>query len=173
MTDEELERLARAASPGPWGAGDGNYPGSAVRSYGDDICETADKVENEVGARRSAADAAFIAAFNPSTALALLERVRKAEAVASESAEWARALEVRIDSWRELHKEVEARAKKAEANVTLLAQQVVDALNDCNHGGGGTPVGCAGCEPMLAALREAGVEVEGVAKTWPYWRLKP
>lgn len=60
-----------------------------------------------------------------------------------------------------------------DARVTLLAQQVVDALNDCNHGGGGTPVGCASCEPMLAALREAGVELDDMATSWPYWRLKP
>lgn len=160
MTDEELERLARAATAGPWEANP--YDRRLVESKADDL-----------GSMKRRCDGEFIAAFNPSAALALLERVRKAEAVASESAEWARALEVRIDSWRELHKEVEARAKKAEANVTLLAQQVVDALNDCNHGGGGTPVGCAACEPMLAALRKAGVELEDMATSWPYWRLKP
>lgn len=61
----------------------------------------------------------------------------------------------------------------SDARVTLLAQQVVDALNECNHGGSGTPVGCAACEPMLAALRKAGVELDDMATSWPYWRLKP
>lgn len=46
---------------------------------------------------------------------ALQGRTEKAESDVSGAAEWARALEVRLDSWRELHKEVEARAKKAEA----------------------------------------------------------
>lgn len=67
---------------------------------------------------------------------------------------------------------MEGAASPPDARVTLLARQVLDALNECDHGGDGTPVGCAGCEPMLAALRDAGVEVEGMAKTWPYWRLK-
>lgn len=63
-------------------------------------------------------------------------------------------------------------APTADARVALLAQQVVDALNECDHGGGGTPVGCAACEPMLAAMRKAGVELEDMATSWPYWRLR-
>lgn len=80
MTDEELERKIRAATPGPWGTGDGNYPGSAVRSDTGDVCETAEKVENTVGAQRAAADADFIAALDPVAALALLNRARASEA---------------------------------------------------------------------------------------------
>lgn len=59
-----------------------------------------------------------------------------------------------------------------ESRVTLLTQQVVDVLNDCDHGGGGSPAGCVRCESMLAVLREAGVEVARVSDVWPYWRLK-
>lgn len=64
-----------------------------------------------------------------------------------------------------------------DARVTLLARQAVDAVNDCHHcgGGGGSQSTCTGCKSMLAALKEAGVEVEPTGKEvlWPYWRLKP
>lgn len=66
-------------------------------------------------------------------------------------------------------------ASTADVRVALLANQVLDALNNCDHCGNGSPTACGGCEPMLAALREAGVEVERVAGEvhWPIWRLKP
>lgn len=99
MTDGELERLARAATAGPWEANP--YDQRLVESKVDDL-----------GSMRRRSDGEFIAAFNPSTALALLERVRRAEAAVSESAEWARALEVRIGSWRELTKKAEERAER-------------------------------------------------------------
>lgn len=72
---------------------------------------------------------------------------------------------------------MEGAASPPDARVTLLARQVVDAINDCHHcgGGGGSQSTCTGCKSMLAALKEAGVEVEPTGKEvlWPYWRLKP
>ena len=72
---------------------------------------------------------------------------------------------------------MEGVASPSDTRVTLLARQVVDAVNDCHHcgGGGGSQSTCTGCKSMLAALKEAGVEVEPTGKEvlWPYWRLKP
>lgn len=72
MTDDELEQVARAATPGPWEANP--YDARLVESKVDDL-----------GSMKRRRDGAFIAAFNPATALALLERVRKAEAVVTEA----------------------------------------------------------------------------------------
>lgn len=283
MTDEELERLARAATAGPWAAGDvtDRHVVSGVETY---VAFTAVLDEWRNATAQQEADAAF----NPSAALVLPERVRKAEdlvrgmkyvaglelpptpaeeqlariaatleyegpvegvadavkrsydtgmslymkvmdakklaeaalacdhgaaehvrAVAEayrQGAEWMRekaaqrletsAAEHRAakatatpdahETWEQtaltLEREAmairdlplpEGSVASADARVALLAQQVVDALNDCNHGGGGTPVGCAGCELMLAALAEAGIGVEPTGEPiWPYWRLK-
>ena len=168
MTDKELERLARAATAGPWTAGsdkgscwvESSQAGQTVALWDDNISPpTAAEV----------ADARFIAAFNPATALALLERVRKAEA----------ALLCEHGAEREYcaashNAAVDEAKRSADGSVALLARQVVDTLNNCDHCGAGRPSACAGCQPMLAALREAGIEVEPTGEPiWPYWRLKP
>lgn len=110
MTDEELERLARAATPGPWHPWCDHQPSldwlcndkdgldivtlagaGSERGAWPDVCVASLQVmrthEEEQSLTTSpgnkaavAANARFIAAFNPATALALLERVRKAEA---------------------------------------------------------------------------------------------
>jgi len=79
MNIDELEKIARAATEGPWEV-EVDPPlydcGETfnVTSVGDDV---ADGVKAE--------DAAHIAAFNPQTALELIERMRRAEAAAAEA----------------------------------------------------------------------------------------
>ena len=66
---DALEELAKAATPGPWRA-------NRSTAYGYAVVETPDV---EVAAELDAGDAAFIAAADPSTVLALIARVREAE----------------------------------------------------------------------------------------------
>src|SRR5690606_33829547 len=91
---DDLERKARAASPGPWWRctccsmlyrHDGETDGA--RDY---IAE-ARGLKN-----RSAANADYIAAMNPAVALELIERVRRAEARASAWKRLAKRLRARV-----------------------------------------------------------------------------
>lgn len=72
---DELERLAKAATPGPWYAGEKNrwqlHDGRFIRTS-HDHSGTAMVVSG-------GGDADFIAAANPETVLALVERVRALE----------------------------------------------------------------------------------------------
>lgn len=80
---DALEKLAREATPGPWeieyGTGDdeGEVYGLRAR-LGERLIETDTGIYPP---RRR--DAAFIAAANPSTVLALVARVRELEAIAA------------------------------------------------------------------------------------------
>jgi hypothetical protein len=65
---DDLERLAKAATPGPWDAG--TCEGEV---WSDKLLVVWDALPN---------DAAYIAAANPPTILALIARLRAAEAVA-------------------------------------------------------------------------------------------
>lgn len=80
MTDEELEKVARAATPGPW-----EYDGHRIQGVEAVPVDWADEPQkpsviwDPFRFDRPDEDRLYIAAFNPATALALLERVRKAE----------------------------------------------------------------------------------------------
>lgn len=83
MTDEELERLARTATPGPWEVdGSISVMGDVTPETWEEVCITGDFMGSDDGDKKAQneANARYIAAFNPVTTLALLERVRKAEA---------------------------------------------------------------------------------------------
>lgn len=74
MTSEqldELERLARAATPGPWEAFDNHIVRPAVGAV---EVDTGNPMIGD-----SSNDTAYIAATNPKTVLALIERVRELE----------------------------------------------------------------------------------------------
>ena len=86
MTDlQELKRLALAATPGPWQsayAGCGTKAGFKVTEYfvrrpGDDFAIAADIVDPDM--EPSSANADYIAASDPQTILALIDRVERAE----------------------------------------------------------------------------------------------
>ena len=79
-TDDELRRLAEAATPGPWhfglkvvGRTDDAHVDAWVCALGGGICEMS-------GMRGIEVNAAFIAAANPAAILTLLNRLRDAEA---------------------------------------------------------------------------------------------
>jgi hypothetical protein len=76
-----LERLAKAATPGPWRNG-------ADPCHFDSPEVTDDKTFSYYV--KTDADAAFIAALSPSTALALIAHIRKLEAVAEAARKFAR-----------------------------------------------------------------------------------
>jgi hypothetical protein len=85
-TDDELRRLAEAATPGPWhfglkvvGRTDDAHVDAWVCALGGGICEMS-------GMRGIEVNAAFIAAANPAAVLALLDRLRGAEARGMERA---------------------------------------------------------------------------------------
>lgn len=72
----ELRRIAEAATPGPWGA---------------DCCRAANMVYangGHIGVDATEVDAQHIAAFDPPTVLALLDRLERAEAAATPATEW-------------------------------------------------------------------------------------
>ena len=81
MTDEDLEKVARAATPGPWEYERGGYI-QGVTPVPVDWADEPHKpvVINDPNVFDRPEDKAFIIAFDPATALALLERIRKAEA---------------------------------------------------------------------------------------------
>lgn len=74
---DELERLARAATPGPWESDSAGI--WTARKYGFDGTSTASLVAMMAGVAYDDNDRRFIAAVNPSVVLALIERLRKAE----------------------------------------------------------------------------------------------
>ncbi len=85
-TDDELRRLAEAATPGPWhfglkvvGRTDDAHVDAWVCALGGGICEMS-------GMRGIEVNAAFIAAANPEAILALMDRLRDAEARGMERA---------------------------------------------------------------------------------------
>ena len=84
MTDfDELERLARAATPGPWEMSPGPVAPSCVYAsdeptLGDVVC-AAPVPECKVSLTAWPANAAFIAAANPTAVLELLDRVAELE----------------------------------------------------------------------------------------------
>lgn len=111
---DELERLAKAATPGPWIFVNVGYTFSQSAQY---------SIEPSPGVsvwEHNRKDADYIAAANPATVLALIARVRKAEARGVvHDAEWTRQMvasaeqfraeaEAERDEWR-------ARAERAEA----------------------------------------------------------
>lgn len=83
MTDADLREIAEKATPGEWSV-DGGWAAGAHIHVGDRFGDKFTEVawlrsymlipDNEVKA-----NAAFIAAFNPATALALLDRLERAE----------------------------------------------------------------------------------------------
>lgn len=84
---DELRRLAKAATPGPWHTPDSRRLGGAISAMIDGRdCQVA-SVDGQAAmfdhraeaATIALANAAFIAAANPATVLALLERVERAE----------------------------------------------------------------------------------------------
>lgn len=78
---DTLEATANAATPGPWIAGCPHpfTPGAQVKLYGPNW--TPIRIEESSGRYvRPTRDAAYIATFDPPTALALIARVREAEA---------------------------------------------------------------------------------------------
>lgn len=74
MTIDELRKVAETATPGPW----------VYVWYGhrDDGMWDTDTHDENIGAASSEADAAHVAAFDPPTVLALLDRLAAAEEVA-------------------------------------------------------------------------------------------
>lgn len=73
-SNEELRKLALAATPGPWGNQNGDIaPPSDDGNMGYWIAHLEDCGPNWK------TNAAFIAAFNPSTALALVDQVERLE----------------------------------------------------------------------------------------------
>lgn len=81
-TDAELIELAKAATPGPWCA-----VGSVVCEiieHGSNAFDEEPTAELSKLADTNESDAAFIAAFNPETALSLLSRIAAREAVNKE-----------------------------------------------------------------------------------------
>lgn len=88
---EELERLAKAATPGPWEASDyGSYDGQSEAWYVDTTSKQADIYSDEGGiaanhwdADRGKHDMQFVAAANPATILALTAEVRRLRAALS------------------------------------------------------------------------------------------
>lgn len=80
MTDDldELERLARAATPGPW-----EDDNSVVKTERGTICYAHHSYEEEGWQAEN--NASLIAAANPATILSLIHRVREAEDRADKS----------------------------------------------------------------------------------------
>lgn len=82
---DELRKLAEAATPGPWSADHNGNPRNYEDWYGATLLSApysqgqANLARNLGSIDESAADAEFIAAANPATVLALIERVRETE----------------------------------------------------------------------------------------------
>ena len=80
---DELERLAKEATPGPWFVSD-EYTGIVVDSNDIRVASTyADKPYDVI-------DGKFIAAFNPAVAAELIRRLREAERDAEKEDEHGR-----------------------------------------------------------------------------------
>ena len=93
MTDAELREMAEKATPGPWSvfvddSGTGEWTGWPLSIYADGIPDKnivrpggiwPYSWDAKTSIYEANANAAFIAAFNPATALALLARLERAE----------------------------------------------------------------------------------------------
>lgn len=79
MNDQELRRLAEAATPGPWGAPNPDWPEKVMPIYGHGfggMDPIAWAVWPDFDRRK--ADAAYIAAVSPDVILGLLDRLAAA-----------------------------------------------------------------------------------------------
>ena len=141
---DDLERKARAASPGPWWRctccsmlyrHDGETDGA--RDY---IAE-ARGLKN-----RSAANSDYIAAMNPAVALELIERVRRAEARASAWKRLAKRLRarVRISAGAALALVERVRRAEARCRIALNARVRVTDARSAYHGHTGVVVYAVG-----------------------------
>lgn len=96
MTDlDELEKLARAATPGPWrGYGEGEYPrgGGLFVCHGwmpmsnAYVCAGHDREAEKKGLQRETGDMKFIAAANPQVVLRLIEELKQLRAPGPQNA---------------------------------------------------------------------------------------
>lgn len=83
----ELRRLSLAATPGPWdveqtsGFGHDDAPYTVVDARTEQIAECWDNTPGDRSPEQNAANAAFIAAANPSTVLALLDENERLRAL--------------------------------------------------------------------------------------------
>ena len=77
MTDDELRRLAEAATPGPWKV-ERDDPSPDVHDATGSVIATT--MHSDLSRMEDGHNAAFIAAANPAAVLALLDRLRAAEA---------------------------------------------------------------------------------------------
>ena len=80
MNLEELERLAREATPGPWVSRRGFVMQPPEGMWETIIADTANGIESENWAKEFVQNGEFIAAANPATVLALIARIREWEA---------------------------------------------------------------------------------------------
>lgn len=119
----ELRALAEAATPGGWcylGSSTsseeyGHRPGSSASYASDTDHGMAFKVTNTAFGRQSLADAAFIAAANPATVLALLDRLEAAEALVDDFEKRARMASIEAQTERSRRANSRARTYAAVA----------------------------------------------------------
>jgi len=160
MTDTaELRKLAEAATPGPWEATDGVVwidtreqvcCGLCCGRGYQECCGEPDVIGGqEKVADANAPDAAFIAAFNPQTAIALLD------ALTATDAEIA-ALKLQAQSWS-----MEAKAQKA--TVCECYQAATGAKGEPGDWNGAKPIreALAERDAEIAALKEKVKRLEG------------
>lgn len=141
-TDEEMKAVAEAATQGPWNVveyGDGD---SLVIHYGDEhrICFMATPGGSAGEWRRIQANATFIATFDPTAVLSLLDRLQKAEARAE-------ALRAEAEQWAQ-----EARTHKSSLHE---AYQAVT-------GATGEPGNWNGARPIIEAFTSLRAERDGL-----------
>lgn len=88
---DELERVAKAATPGPWRVeGFVKRGGAIAKIISHGLNAQGDGPAGYVGDTYGEADAKFVAALNPAVCLALISRARGAERLEAEKSEWAR-----------------------------------------------------------------------------------
>lgn len=140
MTDEDVKKLgelAQAATPGPWEVdGTISVMGDVKPETWETVCLTGDFMGSDEGEKKAQneANARYIAAANPAAVLALIERVRQAEAKAAQNGRLADAasddvdaLIRRVEVAEEKEHAAEEQARKAgertrETDVYLLVQ---------------------------------------------------
>ena len=90
----KLRQIAAAATPGPWGPWTGNYP------FNVDVVKPApslSKYDNERPTYWRYQDASFVLAFNPKTALELLDRISDLEETLEGKRSFTRELDVALN----------------------------------------------------------------------------
>lgn len=131
-SDKKLERLAKAATSGPWeyasSVADWNMPIlHIIKARGVAILEIEGVMPSPIGGsskeRQRFADAAYVAAANPQTVLALLERVAAAESACERMGQ---ALTEANDSESALIE----RVRELEASCAVLEEQLDVKLED-------------------------------------------